>query len=117
MPRLLSSKSRIKPSTSLLSKVRDLPKSAAKEPEWRSWYKTARWQRMRLRVLQRDGYMCQATSVALVGVYPAANSPVVDHIVPHRGNSKLFWDEGTLQAVSKSYHDKDKQILEQSGQI
>lgn len=82
---------------------------------WRSWYKTARWQRLRLKVLQRDGYTCQATGALLVGKHPAPNSPVVDHIRPHRGNPDLFWDEDNLQAVSKEYHDKVKQSTEKRG--
>lgn len=30
---------------------------------------------------------------------------VVDHIVPHRGDEKLFWDESNWQALCKSCHD------------
>lgn len=30
---------------------------------------------------------------------------VVDHIVPHRGDGKLFWDEGNWQALCKNCHD------------
>jgi len=82
---------------------------------WRAWYKTARWQRLRAFVLKRDGHLCQKTGVALVGKYPAENSPVVDHIKPHRGDPDLFWDPENLQAVSKAYHDKEKQSLEKRG--
>ncbi|MEO0485283.1 MAG: HNH endonuclease [Pseudomonadota bacterium] len=82
---------------------------------WRAWYKTARWQKLRRQVLKRDAYICQKTGVALVGVYPAPNSPVVDHIVPHRGDEALFWNEGNLEAVSKAYHDKTKQSIERRG--
>ncbi len=39
--------------------------------------------------------------VLLMGKHPAPDSPVVDHIKPHRGNPDLFWDRGTLHAVSK----------------
>ena len=63
-------------------------------------------------MLKRDRYTCQATGVALVGPYPAANSPVVDHIRPHRGDPDLFWDEGNLQSVSREYHDRVKQSIE-----
>lgn len=84
---------------------------------WRAWYKTARWQKLRLDVLSRDGWTCQKTGVALVGKYPAPNSPVVDHIIPHRGDPDLFWDQANLQAVSKQYHDSEKQRLEKSGRI
>lgn len=30
---------------------------------------------------------------------------VVDHIIPHRGDQKLFWDESNWQALCKSCHD------------
>lgn len=31
---------------------------------------------------------------------------VVDHIIPHRGDSKLMWDENNYQALCKSCHDR-----------
>ena len=30
---------------------------------------------------------------------------VVDHIIPHRGDEKLFWNEGNWQALCKHFHD------------
>ena len=30
---------------------------------------------------------------------------VVDHIVPHRGDPRLFWDNANWQALCKSCHD------------
>jgi 5-methylcytosine-specific restriction protein A len=32
-------------------------------------------------------------------------STVVDHIVPHRGDQKLFWDESNWQGLCKLCHD------------
>lgn len=29
---------------------------------------------------------------------------LVDHIVPHRGNMKLFWDRGNWQSLCKTCH-------------
>jgi 5-methylcytosine-specific restriction protein A len=78
----------------------------------RSWYKSARWQALRLEVLVRDLYTCRQTGVLLTGKHPAPNSPVVDHVVPHRGDERLFWDIDNLQAVSKAYHDSDKRKME-----
>ena len=61
----------------------------------------AKWKAARLRYLrqhplcvkcQREGRLTPAT--------------VVDHIVPHRGDEKLFWDEGNWQALCKACHDK-----------
>lgn len=80
---------------------------------WRAWYKTYRWQKLREVILQRDNYTCQATGVVLSGKHPEPNSAVIDHIKPHRGNEKLFWDIDNLQAVSKQYHDSQKQKEEQ----
>jgi 5-methylcytosine-specific restriction endonuclease McrA len=31
---------------------------------------------------------------------------VVDHIVPHKGNKRLFWDQSNWQPLCKSCHDK-----------
>nr|WP_210338846.1 HNH endonuclease [Devosia sp. WQ 349K1] len=78
----------------------------------RSWYHSARWQKLRDAVLVRDLYTCQQTGVLLIGAHPAPNSPVVDHVVPHRGDERLFWDVDNLQAVSKAYHDSDKRKME-----
>lgn len=81
---------------------------------WRAWYKTARWQKLRRRILKRDLYTCQRTGELLTGKYPAPDGAVVDHIQPHRGDPALFWDEENLHAVSKAYHDSVKQREEQS---
>ena len=31
---------------------------------------------------------------------------VVDHIIPHRGDDALFWDQSNWQALCKKCHDK-----------
>lgn len=38
------------------------------------------------------------------GVVIAAE--VVDHVIPHKGDEKLFWDESNWQALCKHCHDK-----------
>jgi 5-methylcytosine-specific restriction protein A len=92
--------------------IRDKPYSP--DATVRGWYHSARWQALRIQVLTRDLYTCQQTGVLLIGKHPAPNSPVVDHVVPHRGDERLFWDETNLQAVSKAYHDSDKRKMEMS---
>ncbi len=93
------------------------PQASSGEDDRRSkdWLNTSRWQRLRLKVLERDGYTCRQTGVLLVGKYPAPNSAVVDHIAPHRGDPDLFWDEDNLQSVAKSWHDSAKQSMEKRG--
>lgn len=43
-------------------------------------------------VCQREGRYVKAT--------------VVDHIIPHRGDEKLFWDRSNWQALCKPCHDR-----------
>ena len=31
---------------------------------------------------------------------------VVDHVIPHRGDHQLFWDESNWQALCKTHHDQ-----------
>jgi 5-methylcytosine-specific restriction enzyme A len=39
---------------------------------------------------------------------------VVDHIIPHRGDMKLFWDPGNWQGLTKKDHDR-KTAMEDGG--
>ncbi len=85
-----------------------------KEQPWRKWYYSARWKALRKEVWVRDNYTCKQTGAVCVGLYPAGNSPVADHIKPHHGNPDLFWDIENIQTVSKSYHDSLKQSGERA---
>lgn len=82
-----------------------------------NWYNTTAWKRLRRIVLSRDFYTCQMTGVALIGKFPAPNSPVVDHKTPHRGDRELFFDVNNLHAVSKEWHDRVKQGQERRGEV
>lgn len=115
MGRLKSLPSRLAPAPSRLGstdKTGDRYQRRDAENAWRAWYYTARWQKLRKQVWIRDGYVCQKTGAVLTGKYPAPNSPVADHIEPHRGDEHLFWDPANLQTVSKEYHDGAKQRQE-----
>lgn len=81
---------------------------------WRAWYKTARWQKLKLSVHVRDMYVCQRTGVICLGKYPAPNSPVANHKQPHRGDPELFWDPDNIETIAKSVHDSDVQREEQA---
>ena len=76
---------------------------------WRAWYKTARWVKLRQRILRRDLYTCaMCRRIASTGM-------VVDHIQPHRGNETLFWSETNLQVLCGSpCHSKHKQQQERA---
>lgn len=99
----------MKPLIASTHAIRDTAVANRNTVHWRQWYKSARWQRLRIQVLTRDIYTCQQTGVILAGKANAPDSPVVDHKIPHRGDPELFWAIDNLQAVSKAYHDGQKQ--------
>lgn len=105
--------SRLRPSASRLRHVE--PGDGGDRDRSKNWYGTARWQRLRKWVLLRDGFVCRQTGVVLCEGRRAPNAAVVDHIRPHRGDPRLFWDPDNLQAVSKAWHDSTKQSLEKTG--
>lgn len=77
--------------------------------EYRQWYKTARWQRIRAAQLRAEPLccMCQAR-----GRVTAAT--IADHVTPHRGDADLFWN-GALQSLCKPDHDSRKRMQETRG--
>lgn len=101
---------RLAPRVGVLAREGKRDRSSA---PWRAWYSTKRWRELRLKVLERDGYVCQRTGVVCAGVSPEPNSPIVNHKVPHRGDPALFWDETNLETVTKQVHDTIIQAEEQ----
>ena len=62
------------------------------------------WQRYRLDYLARHP-LC----VYCAKKQRTTPAQVVDHIAPHRGDMKLFWDGANHQALCKTCHDSTKQ--------
>lgn len=79
---------------------------------WRKWYKTARWRGLRLQVFARDLFQCRLPGCGRIEGNTARL--VCDHIKPHRGNERLFWDTANLQTLCKTCHDSVKQAEEQA---
>lgn len=72
---------------------------------WRKWYNTARWRKLRMATLIRDRFTCQ-----ICGLLTGDTSKLVaDHKKPHRGDERLFWDEGNLQCLCAPCHNSVKQ--------
>lgn len=94
-----------------------MPSNEPNRP-WRSWYSSKEWFRLRHKAMQRDADKatgvprCQKTGVLLTGPRHAPNSPVVDHIKPHRGDPRLFFNLDNLMTVSKLWHDQTKQRID-----
>lgn len=64
------------------------------------------WQRARRRWLRAFPYCAKC----------GAPANVVDHIVPHKGDPKLFWNESNWQSLCSSCHNSGKQSEERRGE-
>ena len=80
---------------------------------WRSGKSTAergyggRWQRERKRFLFKHPMCCYCERDGRVTA-----ATVVDHIIPHRGDQVLFWDQSNWQALCAPCHDSVKKAEE-----
>lgn len=73
--------------------------------EWRKWYNSREWQRLRLLCFERDGYICQRSGELCSGKGHERNSPVANHKIPHEGDRALFFNLDNLECVTKEIHD------------
>lgn len=64
--------------------------------EYKRWYGTSRWKKLRLLVLRRQP-TCQLRLGGCDGV-----ATQVDHIIPARDRPDLFWSEPNLQGVCQN---------------
>ena len=64
------------------------------------WF-DARWHKAHSRFLKQHPLcaFCQAEGKIVLAT-------VVDHIIPHRGDQRLFWDQTNWEALCKECHDK-----------
>lgn len=76
-----------------------------KQEPWRRWYRIARWQKLRLQIFARDLFTCQMCK----RIEGDTSQLVCDHVEPHGGCERMFWDETNLQCLCKSCHDGEKQ--------
>lgn len=58
-----------------------------------------RWQQARERFLSANPLCVACKAEGRAGV-----ATEVDHIIPHRGDQKLFWDETNWQGLCKPHH-------------
>lgn len=60
-----------------------------------------RWRQARLAFLMKHPFCVDCLED---GRHELAN--VVDHIIPHKGDKELFWDESNWQPLCKRHHDQ-----------
>jgi 5-methylcytosine-specific restriction protein A len=78
-------------------------------PIWKRWYGLERWrQRARGQLMLEP--LCRICEIK--GKVTAAS--IADHITPHRGDPRLFW-EGKLQSLCPACHSGLKRQTERRG--
>lgn len=79
---------------------------------WRNWYKTARWEKLRQATFLRDLFTCRMSGCGRIE--GDTSKLVCDHIDPHRGDERKFFDPENLQTLCKTCHDTVKRREEQA---
>lgn len=69
--------------------------------EWHGLYNTDRWRELRADQLLREPF-CRECAKAGRRTY----ATVADHIVPHRGDTRLFHDLANLQSLCERCHNR-----------
>ena len=82
------------------------------DPPWRKWYKTKRWQQLREATFVRDFFVCQMPGCGRIE--GDTSKLVCDHIEPHRGSERLFFEQSNLQTLCMPCHDNVKRKEEQA---
>lgn len=76
-----------------------------------SLYNSRAWKAARAAFL-RENPVCRFCGKPLRGA-----DAIVDHIIPHKGDLRLFWDPQNWQPLCKRCHDIHKQKLERGGTV
>lgn len=71
---------------------------------WRKWYQLAEWKTKTKRFLAERSF-CECKECKANGWKLRAT--VTHHIVSHRGNWQLFWDESNWSPRTKAHHDRE----------
>lgn len=69
----------------------------------------AKWQRASASFLREHPLCAHCSSLG-----KDEPSTVTDHVIPHRGDTQLFWDRSNWQALCKGCHDR-KTVTEDGG--
>ena len=70
------------------------------------------WQRERIEFLFDHPICVMCESLGVITL-----AKIVDHVTPHRGNAKLFWNRDNWQALCATCHSKHKQRAENASNL
>ena len=96
----------------MVSQSSNNSRSDKRAKDYEHLYKTKRWQKVRRLHLATEPYCRYCKQI---GIFKEAN--VVDHIKPHKGDTRLFWDKSNYQALCTHCHQAHKRRKECSGYL
>jgi 5-methylcytosine-specific restriction protein A len=70
-------------------------------PEWHNLYKSYRWRNARLRYLMEHPLCVECERIGRL-----ISGNTINHIIPHKGNYDLFWNESNWETLCKRCHDR-----------
>lgn len=69
--------------------------------EWHHWYADRRWRAARAIFLKQHPLCAECQDEGRIEA-----ATVVDHVIPHKGDRRLFWDRTNWAACCKTHHDR-----------
>jgi len=83
------------------------PKKDYRPSAYKRGYGGKKWKYACRRTFQRDNYICQMCHTLTHPGHPDRGMrPCNDHIIPHKGDMKLFWDSNNMQTLHWSCHSR-----------
>lgn len=73
-----------------------IPRRSEESKSWQRLYSMAKYRKARSRFMSENPYCVECGKVATD----------LDHIKPHKGNMKLFWDKSNWQPLCKACHSR-----------
>ena len=78
--------------------------SGGKSPSKRGYNR--KWKQARLRHLAKHPFCVECEEKGILNNGLPGHPNHVDHIIPHRGNKKLFWDKNNWQTLCENHHNR-----------
>jgi 5-methylcytosine-specific restriction enzyme A len=78
---------------------------------WEKWYHLRKWESRSDQQLHHHPLCKMCLDAGIV-----TRATIADHVIPHRGNYKLFWF-GDLQSLCSPCHSSSKKQIENKGYV
>jgi len=81
-------------------------KYESRKPEYSKLYHTQRWIKQSKLYRRRNPLCVECLKYGITTDCTGKNKGCVDHIVPHRGDLRVFWDKDNWQTMCTMHHNQ-----------